>query len=82
MSDSRLAGKKIAVVVESQFIPGEIKIYQERFAMYGATVDLVSRLWGQRSQRFYSTVEPGVVDALEWLEVTNDFDRIPLCQHE
>lgn len=73
MTDNRLAGKRIAVVVESQYIPGEIKLYQERFTQYGATVDLVSRLWGQNSQRFYSTVEPGVTDELEWLEVTTDF---------
>jgi protease I len=47
-----LAGKKIAVVVESQYVPGEIRIYQERFAEYGATVVLMSRLWGKPSQRF------------------------------
>ena len=76
MTDKRLAGKKIAVVVESQYIPREIKTYQERFAQYGASVDLVSRLWGQPSQRFYSTVEPGVSDALEWLEVTKDCDHV------
>ena len=78
MSDNRLAGKKIAVVVESQYIPGEIKMYEERFAGYGASVELVSRLWGQASQRFYSTVEPGVNDALEWLEVTKDFEQVNL----
>ncbi|MCB2261591.1 MAG: DJ-1/PfpI family protein [Candidatus Thiosymbion ectosymbiont of Robbea hypermnestra] len=73
-----LAGKKIAVVVESQYVPGEIRIYQERFADYGAEVVLVSRLWGQPSQRFYSTVEPEVADELEWLEVTTDFADIDL----
>jgi len=78
MTDNRLAGKKIAVVVESQYIPGEIKMYRERFTNYGASVELVSRLWGQPSQRFYSTVEPGVCDALEWLEVTHDFDQVDL----
>jgi len=78
MTDNRLAGKKIAVVVESQYIPAEIKMYRERFANYGASVELVSRLWGQPSQRFYSTVEPGVCDALEWLEVTNDFEQVDL----
>ncbi len=79
MSDASLAGKKIAVIVESQYIPGEIKIYQNRFASYGATVDLVSRLWGQPSQRFYSTVEPdaaGNPPPLEWLEVSLDFDAV------
>ena len=72
MPDQSLAGKKVAVLVEAQYIPGEIKIYQERFASYGATVDLVSRLWNQSSQRFYSTFEPGVVDPVEWLEVSKD----------
>ncbi len=81
MADQSLAGKKIAVVLESQYIPGEIKIYQERFAGYGATVDLVSRLWGQPSARFYSTVEPGVVEQLEWLEVTKDFDDVDLGEY-
>jgi hypothetical protein len=53
MPDKSLVGKKIAVIVESQYIPDEIRIYQNRFAGYGATVDLVSRLWGKPSQRFY-----------------------------
>ena len=74
-----LAGKKIAVLVESQYIPGEIKVYQERFAAHGATVELVSRLWGQPSQRFYSTVEPdgeGNVPPLEWLDVSIDIEKV------
>jgi putative intracellular protease/amidase len=81
MAAKPLAGKKVAVVVESQFIPGEIKIYRERLASYGATVDLVSRLWGRKSSRFYSTVEPddsGNVPPLEWLEVGLDFDAVNL----
>jgi protease I len=81
MADQALAGKKIAVVVESQYIPAEIKCYQERFASYGAQVHLLSRLWGQPSARFYSTVEPGVVDQLEWLEVTRDFDEVDLGEY-
>ena len=78
MMNNQLAGKKVAVVVESQYIPSEINTYLDRFALYGAKVDLVSRLWDQPSQRFYSTVEPGVTEALEWLEVTNDFDHVRL----
>lgn len=76
MSSKPLAGKKIAVIVESQYIPAEIRIYRERFAAYGATVEFVSRLWGQPSQRFYSTVEPGVTDEIEWLEVDKDFGSV------
>jgi protease I len=76
-----LAGRRIAVLLESQFVPQEIRIYQERFAGYGATVDLVSRLWGQPTGRFYSTVEPGVVEALEWLEVSLDVDEVDLADY-
>lgn len=80
MTDKALAGKKIAVVLESQYIPGEIKLYQERFASYGATVDLVSRLWGQPKATFYSTVEviDGEPTPLETIEVSLDFDQVRL----
>lgn len=74
--DKPLASKRVAVLIESQFIPGEIKIYRERFVSYGATVELLSRLWGNPSQRFYSTIEPNVIDHLEWLEVTKDVDDV------
>jgi protease I len=67
-----LAGKRIAVIVESQFVPQELDIYRQRFQSYGATVDFVSHLWGNPALRFYSTVEPGVVDELQWLEVSID----------
>ena len=40
MADKSLAGKKIAVLVESQYVSAEIKCYQERFAGYGAEVAL------------------------------------------
>jgi putative intracellular protease/amidase len=76
MNNRPLINKKIAVLVESQYIPGEIKIYMERFVQYGATVDFISRLWGKPSVRLYSTIEPGVVDTLEWLEVTKDIDQV------
>jgi putative intracellular protease/amidase len=76
MTDNRLAGKKVAIVVESQYIPAEIKIYQQGFAFYGATVDLVSRLWGNPTMRFYSTIEPGVQDQVEWIDVSLDFEHV------
>jgi putative intracellular protease/amidase len=57
MTDQPLCGKKIAVLVESQYIPEELRIYQERFTELGATVDLVSRLWGQSSAEFVSELE-------------------------
>jgi putative intracellular protease/amidase len=45
MNDRVLAGRKIAVLVENQYIPWEIQTYQQRFAEHGATVDLMTRLW-------------------------------------
>jgi DJ-1/PfpI family len=71
-----LAGKRVAVIVESQFIPEELEIYRQSFQSYGATVDFVSNLWGNPKLRFYSTVEPGVVDELQWLEVGIDVDDV------
>jgi hypothetical protein len=44
MADRSLAGKKIAVLVEHQYIAAEIRCYQERFARYGARVHVMSRL--------------------------------------
>jgi protease I len=57
MADKPLAGTKVAVLVESQYIPEEIEIYRRRFADYGADVHLMSRLWGQPKQTFVSEVE-------------------------
>jgi putative intracellular protease/amidase len=71
-----LAGKRVAVIVESQYIPQEIDIYRKRFQSYGATVDLVSDLRGKPKDRFYSTVEPGVVDELQYLEVSIDVNDV------
>ncbi len=77
LGPNALAGKKVAVIVESQYIPPEISIYQTRFAGYGASVDLVSRLWGQTTAHFYSTIEPGVVECpYQTLDVMKDFAAV------
>jgi putative intracellular protease/amidase len=77
MTGQGLHGKKIAVLVESQYIPAEIECYQERFASYGATVDLMSYLWGQPSQTFVSEVEePGGTP--ETLQVSVDVTQANL----
>ena len=75
MPDKSLAGKKIAVLVESQYIPAEIKCYQERFASYGAEVHLMSLLWGQTKQTFVGEVEvAGTMP--ETLDVSIDFTQV------
>ncbi|MBV9011999.1 MAG: DJ-1/PfpI family protein [Pseudonocardiales bacterium] len=47
-----LNGKKIAVLIESDYYEPEIAYYQHRFAEEGADLHLLSRLWGQPSLTF------------------------------
>ena len=72
-----LAGKKIGVLIESQYIPGEITTYQYGFEMLGATVDFMSYLWGQPKNTFISTVE-NAGETPTQLEVTVDFTKVKL----
>jgi protease I len=51
-----LAGRKVAVLVESEFIPDEIKAYRKRFAELGAKVDFISRLWSKEPDPFVPNV--------------------------
>lgn len=77
MNDKSLAGKQIAVLVENQYIPEEVKCYQDRFATYGAEVHLMSRLWGQPRQTFVSEVEEAGKTP-ETLDVSLDFEHVNL----
>jgi len=62
MPDLPLAGKKIAVLVDNQFIPEEIAAYREHFGGLGAKVELVTRRWGQPERVYFgdpvSDLEP------------------------
>ncbi len=75
MPDQVLAGRKIAVLVESQYIAHEIRTYHERFAAHGAEVELMSRLWGNPSITFVSEVEEAG-GTPETLEVRTDFATV------
>ncbi|MBL8660987.1 MAG: DJ-1/PfpI family protein [Rhodospirillales bacterium] len=75
MPDQVLAGRKIAVLVESQYIAHEIGTYQQRFAAQGAQVDLVSRLWDNPAITFVSEVEEAG-HTPETLEVRIDFANV------
>ena len=77
MATTTLAGKKIAVLVETEFIPEEIEAYKERFAELGATVHLMSRLWGQESAHFVSDVD-AVGKSLQYLDVNIDFQNVDI----
>jgi protease I len=52
VSAPRLPGKKIAILIESDFYEPEIHYYQRRFLEEGAEVHFLTRLWGQPSITF------------------------------
>jgi protease I len=52
VSHASLAGKKIGVLVESDFYEPEIWYYQHRFAEEGAETHFLSRLWGNPAITF------------------------------
>lgn len=52
MAEPRLTGKKIGILMESDFYEHEIFYYQLRFPEEGAEVHFLTRLWGQPSLTF------------------------------
>jgi protease I len=65
----QLAGKRIAVVVEKQFIPAEIDAYRTYFGHAGASVDLVTRVWSaDRPEVFFSDVISDLSVTTDWQE--------------
>ena len=81
-----LDGKRVAVLVESEYIPEEIAAYQRVFPERGASVDLISRLWGNPEVTFVSDVDK-LGKPLETLTVTidlesvrpDDYDAVIMC---
>lgn len=71
-----LGGNKIAILVENEFIPEEIEVYQKRFSELRATVHFMSRLWGHPRVSFYSDAEQG--ETPKTLEVQIDFQDVDL----
>jgi putative intracellular protease/amidase len=47
-----LDGRRVAVLIESDYFEPEIHYYQRRFAEEGAEVHFLTRLWGQPSLTF------------------------------
>lgn len=71
-----LQGLKIYVLMESQFVPQEIDFYEHRLSQYGATVELVSHLWGCDSLCFHSHYDQGLIPKIRHAIVHNDFTDI------
>lgn len=66
MNKNLLKGKRVAVLVETEYIPSEIKFYCDFFSELGAEVDLMTYLWGKAERIIVSDVtEPdGQVEQL------------------
>jgi len=80
MSTPGLNTKKIAILVETEFIPEEIAAYQTQFSKLGATVHLMSRLWGKPSTKFVSDVD-AVGKEAHYLDVTIDFRTVDVNEY-
>ena len=72
-----LTGKQIAVLVESQYVPGEIEAYRYGFGALGAEVHFMSRLWGNERLTFVGEVELAS-QTPQTLEVDIDFQNVRL----
>lgn len=55
--DRILEGKKVAVLVETEYIPDEINFYQTFFTKYGAKVDFLTYLWGKPERILVSDID-------------------------
>ncbi|MGY4801323.1 DJ-1/PfpI family protein [Teichococcus aerofrigidensis] len=58
----RINGARVAVVLEHKFIPDEVAAYLSGFALLGAEVELVSRIWWgdfkPEKTLFYGDIDP------------------------
>ncbi len=52
-----LAGKKVAVLVETEYIYDEIEYYKKHVAELGGELHLLSYLWGQPSKDFVNDID-------------------------
>lgn len=81
--EETLKNKKIAVLVETEYIPSEIAYYQEYFSSLGAQVDLMSYLWDEPSKLFVCDIDSAdkPVKDLETLEVDIDVTDVDVNEY-
>lgn len=66
-----LKGKKVAILVETEYIPVEIRYYREFFTAQGAEIDIMTYLWGEPERVIVSDVDsPG--KSVETMTVTKE----------
>ena len=64
-----LQNKKVAVLLETEYIPDEIRAYQTRFEELGMEVDLLTYMWGEKERTLVSDVDSPDKE-IETLKVT------------
>ena len=69
--DKTLEGKKVAVLVETEYIPEEVNYYQDFFTKHGAQVDFLTYLWGASERVLVSDVD-SVDKPLQSMTVKNE----------
>jgi protease I len=52
LDGGRLAGRTVAILMETDYVEPEVDYYRRRFAEEGARVEFLTRLWGQESITF------------------------------
>jgi protease I len=67
-----IQGKKVAVLIESDFYEPEVAYYQHRFAEVGVELRFLSRLWGQSSITFLGHEYRAPFVCQESFETIND----------
>jgi protease I len=67
-----LDGRVVAILIESDYYEPEIAYYRHRFAEEGATVRLLSRLWGQPAQTFTGHEYGAPLECTDDLEDVDD----------
>ena len=57
MMDKPLTGKRVAVLLETEYIHDEIEYYLKKFPEKGAQVELLSYLWGEPKKEFICDID-------------------------
>jgi putative intracellular protease/amidase len=88
MNDKPLRGRKVAILVENEYVPAEIRAYRERFGALGAEVHFMTRLTYPGATLAKQTIVSDVDDYkgslqasrdyLEVMDVDIDFEKVNL----
>lgn len=73
-----LAGKKVAVLVETEYIYDEIEFYRREVAAQGGELHLLSYLWGEPKKRFVNDCDSpdSPITSMHALEVDKCVTRV------